>query len=368
MTQIITRHLRRNPDLTAARAAAEATLPATLSATAYRAIAAWPGYCPTPLERLTAAEQQYHCGGIYYKDESVRFGLESFKALGGAYALQHLLQEHIAAGSKAETFVVATATDGNHGRSVAWGAQQAGCRAKIYVHREVSDDRISAIAAYGADMIRVDGNYDDSVEACREEAARNNWTVISDTSWEGYTDIPRLVMAGYTTLMYETLEQLNDTLPTHVLLQAGVGAMAAALVATLLPAVTELPRIIIVESEYADCLLQSAEADAMRSTVIREETVMAGLSCGVPSLLAWQILSAAASDFVAIRDEPIGNMMRQLAAAGITGGECAAAGLAVLAAAEQREALGLDSDSRVLLIGSEGVTDKVSYQKLTGHA
>lgn len=333
---------------------------------AYDAISQWPGYAATPLHRLSAAG--CGAGSLYYKDEAARFGLESFKALGGAYAVECLLARHIAGGGTAEQFTAATATDGNHGRSVAWGAQRAGCRAKIFVHRAVSDERVSAIAQYGADIVRVDGNYDDSVHACSEQAQRHGWHIISDTSWPGYTDTPRLVMAGYTVLMRETLQQLAGATPTHIVLQAGVGAFAAAMIAAWLPAAAALPRIAVVESEHADCLLQSAAAGRIVNTPIAQETVMAGLSCGEPSLLAWQILSAAASDFIAISDTPIAAAMRRLADGGIVAGECAAAGLALLSDRAARAALDIGEHSTVLMFGSEGATDRDSYRRLLGSA
>ena len=367
---IILRHIARQPNFSDAQAASITTLPKTAMDDAYSRICQWQGYTPTPLYSLADSAQQYGINALYYKDEAPRFGLESFKALGGAYAIDCLLEQHLATGGNKADFTAASATDGNHGRSIAWGAQRAGCCAKIFVHRSVSEERIAAIAQYGADVIRIDGNYDDSVRACSEQSAANNWRVISDTSWQGYTDTPRLVMAGYTVLLRETLEQikqLNGSAPTHVILQAGVGAFAAAMVAALLQHSDTLPRIIIAETAYADCLLQSAAADRIVHTPIEQETVMAGLSCGEPSLLAWQILAAAASDFVAISDSPIGGMMRTLADAKIIAGECAAAGLAVVAATQDshwRETLGLTEQSSVLLFGSEGATDKENYQRL----
>lgn len=375
MSAAIVQHIRRSPapKLALARAAADAVLPAAEMDAAWSAITRWTGYAPTPLHALPDAAH-YGVGAIHYKDEAPRFGLNSFKALGGAYALERLLAEHVRGGGSAADYTVATATDGNHGKSVAWGAQRAGCRAKIFVHREVSDARINAIAMHGAEVIRIDGDYDDSVRECKAQADAHGWQIISDTSWAGYTAPPQLVMAGYTVLMRETLQQLDamgNARPTHVIMQAGVGALAAALCAALLPAVDALPRIVIVETAYADCLLQSAAADKMTSTPIRQETIMAGLSCGEPSLLAWQVLAAAASDFVSINDDGVGEALRALAAHDIVAGECSAAGLAVLAAARDggRDAglyrdLGLGRESVVLMFGSEGATDADAVRRL----
>lgn len=327
---------------------------------AWDAISHWQDYAATPLHRCTALAQQLGVRQLFYKDEAPRFGLNSFKALGGAYALQQLLAAHLAGGGTAATFTAATATDGNHGRSVAWGAQRANCAAKIFVHAQVSDTHIARIAQYGAEVIRVNGDYDDSVRVCREQADKHNWQIISDTSWEGYTEVPRQVMAGYTVLMRETLQQLATTRPTHILLQAGVGAFAAAMVAAYLADahLHALPRIVIVETAFADCLRQSAATARLTAAPIVQETAMAGLSCGEPSLLAWEVLAAAASDFVSINDDGIGAAQAALARAGIRAGECSTAGLAVLAdtQAAMRRALALDENAVVLLFGTEGET------------
>lgn len=330
----------------------------------------WKGYAPTPLYSLAVCAEHYQVGSLMYKDEGPRFGLDSFKALGGAYAIECLLARQALSDQGRADFTVATATDGNHGRSVAWGAQRAGCRAKIFVHRHVSEQRIAAIARYGAEVIRVDGNYDDSVHACSEQAAQHNWHIVSDTSWPGYTDTPRQVMAGYTVIMREIMQQADGEPFTHLILPAGVGALAAAISAAFVQYNNYLPRIIIVESEHCDCLRQSIAADRVISLNIGKETIMAGLSCGEPSLLAWEILSAVASDFVAISDDSIAAMMRLLAKNGIVGGECAVAGLALLTAAATDHhwcnALDLTADSHILLLGSEGASDAGQYHYLTG--
>ncbi|MDM5147124.1 diaminopropionate ammonia-lyase [Candidatus Persebacteraceae bacterium Df01] len=339
---------------------------------AYATICQWENYHPTPLCALDNTAAQFGLRKVYYKDESLRFDLSSFKALGGAYAVEKLVQQHRQTGGT--DYTVTTATDGNHGRSVAWGAARAGCKAKIFVHRHVSKERTAAIAAYGAEIIRTDGNYDDSVNECARFAADNDWQIVSDTSWEGYTAVPTLIMAGYSVLVRELLEQLDAQKPTHVIVPAGVGGLLAAVAACLARFVQPFPRLIAVESVYADCLLQSAKNRALTTVDIQQETLMAGLSCGCPSLLAWEIAAATTSDFISIDDAAIGTTMRRLAAGDygtpLVGGECSAGGLTALQAMSQlswdeKREFALNEDSVVLLFGTEGITDESAYRQLT---
>ncbi len=376
------------------RSALEQVLSREVFAEAHNAITAWPGYSPTPLHALSALSQ--HCGvaAIHYKDEGPRFDLGSFKALGGAYAAQQLLQRElsfrlgkdvelndIAAGNyreQAADIHIVTATDGNHGRSVAWGCQLFGASCHIYIHAEVSQGRADAMAAYGASIARVDGNYDASVRAAQKAADENQWFVVSDTSYEGYTQVPTQVMAGYGVLAVETVEALGDDVPTHLFLQGGVGGMAASIAARLFQTWGDsTPRILIVEPDLADCLYQSATAGCLTEVHIEEETLMAGLSCGDPSMLAWQVLEACATDFLRMPDSLVGPSMWRMANplggdASIVAGESAIPGIAcLLAAAEQpalAQSIGLDQSSRVLIIGSEGATDPEIYQQLIATA
>lgn len=333
---------------------------------AQNAISGWDGYAPTPLHDLGPLAQAIGVARLYYKDESPRFGLGSFKALGGAYAVKKLM-----AGRDASKVTVATATDGNHGRSVAWGAQQAGCKCVIYIHAEVSQGRADAMAAYGAEIIRVDGDYDLSVRQCAEDSARHGYEIISDTTWEGYMNVPRYVMAGYTTMVNEIKAQAET--PTHVILQAGVGGLAAAITAALWQDLgTHLPTIIIVEAGFAPCIIASARSGKAETIEISEETIMAGLSCGEASPLAWEILKQSASHFVTIGDEAVPSGMRLLAsgAAGIRieAGECGMPGIIALAGIMKDEALaratGLNETSKVLVFGCEGATDPEIYEKI----
>jgi len=334
-------------------------------AEARRAIAAWPGYAPTTLHDLGWLARELGLAAVAYKDEGTRFGLGSFKALGGAYAVARLV-----AANGGRPLTVCCATDGNHGRSVAWGAQRAGCRCVIYVHAKVSRGRIDAIARYGAEVRIVRGTYDDSVRQAAADAAREGWTVVSDTSWDGYTEIPRDVMQGYSVMVAEAMEQAGTT-PTHAFVQGGVGGVAAAVVAHLWEALGPArPRIVVVEPDKADCLTRSAEAGRITFAEGDLDTVMAGLSCAEPSPLAWTILSPGADAFMTIADESIAPAMRALADHGIVGGESGVAGLAALRIAAcdaaMRAALALDASSRVLLFGTEGATDPALYAKLVG--
>ena len=355
-------------------------------ATARAEIKTWGGHSSTPLVQLDALSKSIGLSKIYYKDEGQRFGLGSFKALGGAYAgvrvlarelsrqLEHKVTlEDIHSGRYAKQvseITLCSATDGNHGKSLAWGAQRFGCKCKIYIHAEVSEGRAKALRQYGADVIRVEGDYDDSVHIAREQAKGHGWFIVSDTSWAGYTEPPRDVMAGYGVMIDEIASQI-DAPPTHVFVQGGVGGLAAAVFARLSQIYGgEAPRMIVVEPELAACLFASAKAGAPRSVRIDEETWMGGLSCGEPSEMAWQVLRETASDFVTVPDSLVKPSLKILAEplgddAPIAAGESAIAGLAALLAimknSKRAAALGLSERSRVLLIGSEGITDPETH-------
>ena len=368
----------------------EDLFPQRLMVDAVGTIKRWPGYVPTQLHPLSALANSCQVASVHYKDESTRFGLGSFKALGGAYAVIRHLADLISADLKkpisaeavragdhsdpAARITVASATDGNHGRSVAWGARQAGCRCKIYIHRDVSPGREKAMADLGAEVIRVDGDYDESVHQCARDARAQGWHVISDTSYPGYMEIPKLVMAGYTVMVDEILEQLAGIVPTHVIVQAGVGGLAASMIAAFwMRAGVDLPRFIIVESEHAACILESAKQGAPAPVQIDQETIMAGLSCGEISLIAWEILQRGAADVVTIADQLVEPVMRMAARAqlgnmAIEAGECGTPGIITLAALSKSETLkarvGLNESSRVLVFGCEGATDADIYQRI----
>lgn len=370
-------------------AAAETVLTQQDFDRAAREITQWEGYAPTPLYSLPSLAAEIGVAEVHYKDEGPRFGLGSFKALGGAFAALRVLQreisrragqdvslEDIRTGRCADmvaSITLVSATDGNHGRSLAWGCKRFGAPCRIYIHAEVSEGRAQAMRELGADVVRIDGDYDASVDQCRQEADENGWFVVSDTSWPGYTDPPRDVMSGYGVMVKEIVNAM-DTAPTHVFLQGGVGGLAAAVAAALRQAWGDAsPRVVVVEPHLAACLFESARQGQAASVEIDEETIMAGLSCGVPSPMAWEVLRSEASDFLTISDQLIPPTVRRLARPQgadpvIEAGESGVAGLAALIEAANNQKLftklGLTAQSRVLTIGSEGVTDPEIYTRI----
>lgn len=343
---------------------------------AEREIASWPGYAATPLARLDGLARSLSLAALWYKDERGRFGLKSFKALGGAYAVRRVLERQA---RPAREITVTCTTDGNHGRSVAWGARLFGCNNVIFIHATVSEGRAAAIRSYGAEVVRVPGNYDEAVRRAAAEAARQGWFVVSDTSYEGYRDVPVDVMHGYGVMAAEILRQVPvGEVPTHVFVQVGVGALAAAICAKLwLAWGRRRPRFVAVEPARADCLARSIAAG--RPVVVHGdlETVMAGLACGEVSEAAWEILREGTDVALAIGDDWALEAVRTLANPrdgdpAIVAGETGAAGLAALLALrdrpDSRAQLGLDAGSRVLLLGSEGDTDPEIYQRIVGRS
>ena len=393
-------HALLNPLAREGAAPYDATLAQVLSPAGFDAaladITRWPGYAPTPLRSLDQLARQLGIGQLLYKDERRRFGLGSFKALGGAYAVAKLLRhrvqsahglpavdsEQLLSGQFSDLVGAATvtcATDGNHGRSVAWGAQLFGCRCVIFVHETVSQGRRDAIAHYGAEVREVKGNYDDAVRAAAAAAVDGGWTVVSDTSYPGYHDIPRDVMHGYGVMAKEIADQMaGDEPPTHVFAQAGVGGLAAAVCASFwLHWGERRPRFVVVEPTRADCIYRSLQVGQPVVVEGALDTVMAGLACGEVSALAWDILREGANAALAIDDAYALEAVRQLAnpapgdpplVAGETGGVGLAALLAVRDHPAIRQLLGLDTQSRVLLLGTEGDTDPVIYRQIVGRA
>lgn len=360
-----------------------------LSASGFRRakaeITSWPGYAPTPLHDLPELARYAGLAAIRLKDEATRFGLKSFKALGGAYAVSTLLLNELARTGAAprattadleagiyraatERVVVTCATDGNHGRAVAWAAQRFHTRCVIFIHASVSEARADAIARYGADVHRVSGTYDDAVRETVRQAEIHDWHVVSDTSWPGYTEIPRTIMQGYRVMADEAADQWIGDPPTHVFIQGGVGGVAAAVSIHMRARFRRAPALIVVEPDRAACLLASAELGERTAIPDDLDTLMAGLACGEPSLLAWSELDRAAAAFMAIPDEAAVDTMRLLARRGIESGESGVAGLAGLLLATSdpaaRASLGLDGESRALAFSTEGVTDGASYSRL----
>jgi len=356
-----------------------------------------PGYRPSPLRNLANLAAMIGVGGIWVKDESMRLDLNSFKVLGGSFAIFEFIKSKLGLEDEELTFeeltsestkaklgdmTFATATDGNHGRGVAWGASKLGCKAVIYVHKDTSIARIRAIESYGADVRIIDGNYDVAVHQASVDAEANGWQVISDTSWEGYTDIPKWVMQGYTTLLSETQEQLVGTgiiKPTHVFVQAGVGSLAAATSGFYSSRFgADRPTIVVVEPTEAQCLLESARiGDGEPHNVDGDlQTIMAGLACGEPNPIAWDVLWDTVDAFAACPDYVAAKGMRVYATplAGdpfIVSGESGAVTLGALMYlaqfpqySELKESIGLGQDSQILLINSEGNTDPDYFRQV----
>ena len=380
----------KNPHVNAqaARAAANHLLPDGITEEARAFHAQMPGYEMTPLKRLSNLASRLGLGSIWVKDESARMRLNAFKSLGGSFAIYRficqkvgrprlsfaeLMSDEVRASLGDITFT--SATDGNHGKGLAWAARKLGFPCVIYVHKNTSQARIDAIAEFDAEVRVVDGNYDDAVRQCERDARANGWQVISDTSWPGYEEVPMAVMQGYTTLMAETQEQfaaLGIVKPTHIFLQAGVGAFAAAVIAfyeKLFGA--DAPISVVVEPRRADCLYHSLKiGDGRPHSVSGDlDTIMAGLACGEPSPLAWQILWSCADFIVTAPDYVAAKGMRMYGVPlkgdpFVISGESGAVTLGVLpfimgyeGAAELRQQLQLDENSRVLLINTEGNTD-----------
>lgn len=346
----------------------------------------------TPLWQLPELAARLGLAQLAVKDESFRSELGSFKALGAPAALIRLLARlnpvldpaQLLSGNncgQVSGITVISATDGNHGRALAAAAQTVGCQCVIVLHAQVSQEREVAIAAYGARIVRISGNYDESVTEAARLAAEHGWHVVSDTSYDGYEEIPRDVMQGYGTIAAEIIEQLDAQQAepfTHVLLQGGVGGMAAGLASYLWQHYgSQRPRFIVVEPEQADCLYQSAlQGRAARATG-SVDSVMAGLACGETSPLAWRVLEQAIDDFITIQDDDAVRAMQTLAAGSprdvpVVAGESGAAGLAglqVLAADPARfAAVGLNGQSRVLVVNTEGATAPGVYEALVGES
>jgi diaminopropionate ammonia-lyase len=356
-------------------------------------ITSWPGYAPTPIVDLPGLARAAGVAAIGYKDEGQRFELASFKALGGAYAVLRVLQEKLAAqgvhASAADLVagnhrdliadqVMVCATDGNHGRSVAWGARMFGCKCRIYIHEHVSADREAAIAAFGAVMVRLPGDYDASVRAAAQDADAQCWNLVADTNAGGGSDaMPRLVTQGYTVIVAELVEQLA-TPPTHVFVPAGVGGLAAAIAgswARVLGAAR--PRVVVVEPHAANCVFRAVAEGAPRSIEGDVNSFMACLSAGSVSPVAWPVIRDVVDDVVTIADETAVEMLRALATgrygdAPLVSGESGCASVAaVLAVANDpalRATLGIKATSRIVAIGSEGATAPEVWRAVTGFA
>lgn len=358
----------------------------------------WPLIAPgaTPCRPLPDLARQLGIASLSVKDESCRSALGSFKALGAPIALVRLvLRLFPAAGFSAgalfrgdhaaalRDFTVISATDGNHGRALAAAARSIGCRCVIVIHRQVSDERRLAIEQFGAQVLRIEGGYDDSVQEAARLAAANRWHVVSDTSYEGYETIPRDVMQGYGVIAAEAIaQQCNDAANeapwSHVFIQGGVGGLAAGIVSYMVEYFGERrPAFVMVEPVQADCLYQSALRGMAAHALGSVDSVMAGLACGDTSPLAWRFLAQSIDFFMTVDDAEAVDAMRLLATGTgrdvpIVAGESGAAGLAGLIAiardAASRVLTGIDSNARVLVINTEGATAPALYRRLTGRS
>ena len=350
-------------------------------------------YDKTPLVNLKHLAQKLNVNAIYLKDESYRFGLNAFKVLGASYAIaNHIAQkigqdiselsaEKIASKeikSKIGEMTFVTATDGNHGRGLAWTVKQLGQKAVVYMPKGSSKERLQNIIAQGAEAEITDKNYDDAVRLAQQKAVENGWIMVQDTAWEGYEDIPKWIMQGYTTIGYEIMEQLEQK-PTHIFLQAGVGSMSGAITGFFANIYKEQkPKIVIVEPTKADCLFQTAKANDGTLHCVKGDmnTIMAGLACGEPCTIGWNVLKEYADAFVRCPEYVAADGMRMLAAplkgdTAVVSGESGAVGIGCVANILQykeleniKKALQLDENSVILCISTEGDTDAQNYKKV----
>ena len=333
---------------------------------AYKTISNWDNYSPTPLISLNKLNDKLKLNKIFYKDESKRFHLKSFKALGGAYAVEKIIKGN-------DKKVISTATAGNHGRSVAWGSQKNNLECKIFISEFVSESRAQVMRSFGADVIRIKGNYEDSLNECIKQSKKNNWQIVQDVAWEDYKLVPKLTMAGYSVMMKEVSEQITNEKISHIILQAGVGGMAAAMVAGIARYLDHIPQIIVVEPDSAACVLESIKKGKIEKISIEKESIMGGMSCGEVSLVPWEILKNSVHFCVTVPDDYISKTVKYLAnkefsEEKIIGGECSTPGIASLIGLsndhETRKKISLNENSNVLLFGCEGDADEELYQKL----
>jgi len=354
----------------------------------------FPDYKPTPLARLAHLADMLQVANIWIKDESHRFGLNAFKILGAIHGLAYLVAHRLGKDVQELSFdllnarstkkrladtTFVTATDGNHGRAVAWAARQLGCNAVVYLPRGASVARYEAIKGHGAQVSIIEGNYDDAVQLATEHAQKHGWILVQDTARKGYEEIPAKIMQGYLTILHEALEQLKGEIPTHVFVQCGVGSLAAATQAYLFELFGDArPIFAVVEPTRAACHYKSMSTHDRRPKKIRGnlDTIMAGLACGEPSTLAWKILRDYADVFVACPDYVAMRGMRILGNPlqgddRVISGESGAVTLGLLAVVlgqpscqQIAEALRLDETSKVLLLSTEGDTDPHMYRKI----
>lgn len=362
---------------------------------AYNFHSSIPGYKSTPLHALSGLSDLLGVKGIYVKDESKRFGLNAFKGLGASYAMATYFAKKLSLDLDAMNFTqlldhvqrlpkstFATVTAGNHGRGVAWAAKLFGQESKVYLPKGSSTMRLHAIQELGADARITEMNYDDTVLHTASVAKENNWVLIQDTAWQGYEELPLAIMQGYTTIVAEVLAQLNNQSLrgiSHVFLQAGVGSFAGAIAAAIYQATSgTAPKIIIVEPSEADCLYQSVQHSTGEPQRVygNLSTMMAGLACGEPNPIGWEILKTIGDHFFSCDDSISARGMRVLSSpihqdVKIISGESGAVPLGLLHELMTNDEftglkkdLGLDKSSNVLIINTEGDTDPINYKKI----
>lgn len=353
-------------------------------------------YSETPLVELDNLARLLEVEDIFLKDESYRFGLNAFKVLGGSYAIgnyiakklnksiddlpyEKMISEEVKKELGDITFI--TATDGNHGKGVAWTANQLGQKSIVYMPKGSSKERLDAIKAFGADASIKDMNYDECVRLANKEAEENGYVMVQDTAWEGYEDIPTWIIQGYTTLAYEANSSLKDLnrKPTHIFLQAGVGSFAAAVTGYFASLYKEnKPIITIVEPDKADCLYRTAKANdgTLHFVTGDMDTIMNGLACGEPCTVAWEVLSTYVDFFMSVSDNVSAHGMRVLGNPlgddkKVVSGESGAVTLGVVSKilsdngfGDIKKTLGLDENSVILLISTEGDTDFKHYREV----
>ncbi len=355
----------------------------------------FPEYLETPLADLKALAKSLGVSSIHVKDESCRFGLNAFKALGGSYAIGNYIAERLGTDisqmpfeklvspevkEKLGDITFVTATDGNHGRGVAWTANRLGQKSVVYMPKGSAAERLRNIQALGSNASITEFNYDDTVRHAKAGAEKYGWVLVQDTAWEGYDKIPGWIMEGYTTMAAEAMEQLRGEKPTHVFLQAGVGSMAAAICGyfAALYGDKERPVITIIEPNEADCFYRTAKANDGDLHIVTGDmhSIMAGLCCGEPCSIAWDVLRDHADHFISMPDEVAAKGMRVLGNPlpgdpRVISGESGASALGFVAEVLQnpglsnlKDALQLDSASRILCISTEGDTDKENYRRI----
>lgn len=356
----------------------------------------FPQYKPTPLAKLDNLAKELNISKVFVKDESYRFGLNAFKALGGSYAIGHYLAERLNINLADLTYdklvspevretlgelTFITATDGNHGRGVAWTAKQLKQKSVVYMPKGSSEERLNHIKSEGAEASITDINYDDAVRLAAEHANKNNWVLVQDTAWENYEEIPKRIMQGYITMVLEAYEQLKelDEKPTHIFIQAGVGSLAATVQGFFANVYGEdRPITVVVEPEKANCIFKTAEANDGKLHYVKGDmdTIMAGLACGEPSTLGWEILSDYADAFLSCSDNIAAQGMRILAAPikddpKVISGESGAVGVGAVSEILRRskysnlkEQLNINSDSKILFFSTEGDTDAEHFKKV----